>query len=68
VAVFVKDELYSGRYVNRIQNAKIQFKNARLLNQETIVNYVRSDIEDQSLSKMTINILKAIKRKLSKKL
>lgn len=68
VGVFLKDELYSSRYVDRIQDTKLEFKNGRLLNEKTILNYVKRDIQDQSLRKMITNILQSILRKLTKKL
>jgi len=40
VAIFVKDEKNSAKYISRIQNASILFTNGRLHNSENIVNHI----------------------------
>jgi hypothetical protein len=61
VAVFIKDKSNSEKYTNRIQDSSMQFKNGRLLNEQSIINYVEN-IQDESFKIIAIKFLKAVKK------
>jgi len=62
VAIFVKDEKNSAKYISRIQNASIQFANGRLHNSENIVNHI-VPTQDQILHHNLTEIVNSRKSK-----
>ena len=62
VAIFVKDEKNSAKYISRIQNASILFTNGRLHNSENIVNHIVST-QDQILHHNLTEIVNSRKSK-----
>jgi hypothetical protein len=62
VAIFVKDEKNSAKYISRIQNAPIQFANGRLHNSENIVNHI-VPTQDQILHHKLTEIVNSRKSK-----
>ena len=61
IAIFVKDEKNSAKYISRIQNASIPFVNGRLHNSENIANYIRPS-QDQIIHQKLIDTAKARSR------
>jgi len=62
VAIFVKDEKNSAKYISRIQNASIPFANGRLHNSENIVNHI-VPTQDQILHHNLTEIVNSRKSK-----
>ena len=62
VAIFVKDEKNSAKYISRIQNASIPFANGRLHNSENIVNHIEPT-QDQILHHNLTKIVNSRKSK-----
>jgi SAM-dependent methyltransferase len=65
VAVFVKDEFYSGKHISRIQNTSMPFMNGRLYNSENIVNFIEPS-QDQAAHQKLIQLVNAMNQILSK--
>ena len=65
IAIFVKDENNSIKYMSRIQNPSIPFTNGRLYNSENIANHIRPS-QDQIAHQKLIEIVNSMNQILSK--
>jgi len=62
VAIFVKDEKNSAKYISRIQNASIPFANGRSHNSENIVNHTKLT-QDEVIHRKLTEIVSSLKSK-----